>query len=137
MIIIKDLPSELDILSKIIPSIMSEIKALSLSEEDCFNIKLSLEEALTNAIKHGNKMNPALFVKLKIEYAHDKLTITIEDQGEGFDYQHLSDPSKDGNLHNTSGRGVFLIKNLMDEVNFFSGGRGIKMTKSCKKEAKT
>jgi len=111
---------------------MNKIKALRISEDDFFSIRLSLEEALINAIRHGNKNNPDLSVEVDVEYAKDKLIMQVKNQGEGFDFQHLADPTQAENLDKLSGRGIFLIRNMMDNVEFTGQGRVIKMVKLLK-----
>ena len=67
-----------------------------------------------------------------IEMKGNRLTIKVTDEGPGFDFKNIPNPTKADNLEKFSGRGVFLIKRLMDEVDFFAGGRGIKMVKYLK-----
>jgi len=128
MIISEKLPSRLEVIPEFIRESIEKIKHLTI-EEDIFNIRLSLEEALVNAIKHGNRLNPNLSVEVNIETDDDRLTITVKDEGEGFDFNNVTDPTKGRNLKKFSGRGIFLIRNLMDKVDFFDCGRGIKMVK--------
>jgi len=132
MIISEKIPSRLEVIPGLLSALMERIKHL-LTEEDAFHVRLSLEEALVNAIRHGNKLNPDLSVELTIEAKDNYLTIKVKDQGEGFDFSKIPDPTKSTNLHKPSGRGIFLIKNLMDDVDIFDSGRGIKMTKFLKK----
>ena len=132
MLISEKLPSQLKAVPQFVLKVVNDLKALSLSEKEIFNIRLSLNEALINAIKHGNKLNPDLSVAVKIQTQGDYLTIEIKDEGGGFDFNHLPDPTRQENLLKTAGRGVFLIRNLMDRVDFFDQGRGIKMVKLLK-----
>jgi len=133
MIISEKLPSRLEIIPEFIQTFMEKIKHLLLEEGDIFNIKLSLEEALVNAIKHGNKLHPNLSVEVNIEIQDDRLMIEVVDQGEGFDFKSIPDPTNEENLKKLSGRGIFLIRKLMDKVDFFDCGRRIKMIKFLKK----
>lgn len=133
MIISDKLPSKLEVIQEFLPAAIEKIKSQApFKEEDIFNIKLSLEEALVNAIRHGNKLNPALSVSVAIEMKDKRLTIKVTDEGQGFDFKNIPDPTKADSLKKLSGRGVFLIKRLMDEVDFFDGGRGIQMVKYLK-----
>jgi len=131
MVIFKRYPSDLKKIPEIINEIFLKIKKY-INEDDLFNIRISLLEALTNAIKHGNRFNRNLEVEVFLEIKKDKLIIKIHDKGEGFDYKNLKDPTEPDNLSKTSGRGIFLIKNFMDNVRFFDCGRGIEMVKSLK-----
>ena len=137
MIIQENIPSRLDTIPDFILSLKERLAHLSLKEEEIFHIQLCLEEALVNAVKHGNKLNPDLSVQVLVESQDDSLAITVIDQGKGFDFKNVPDPTVTDNLPKVSGRGIFLIKKLMDKVEFFDCGRGIKMIKSLKKEAKT
>ncbi|MFH1621829.1 MAG: ATP-binding protein [Candidatus Omnitrophota bacterium] len=133
MIISETLVSNLEALSKFIPLFLDKIKFLLIEKDEIFDIRLCLEEALINAIKHGNKMDPGLFVKVNVDVKGGSLIIEVKDQGEGFDFEKLLNPTQEENIKRTSGRGIFLIKRLMDKVEFFDGGRGIKMLKHFEK----
>ena len=135
MIIQEKIPSRLDAIPEFTLSLLGKLKHLSLKEQEIFNIQLSLEEALVNAVKHGNKLNPNLSAQVSVEAKDGSLIITVIDEGEGFDFKDIPDPTNIDNLQKPSGRGIFLIKKLMDKVEFFDCGRGIKMIKSLKKEA--
>jgi serine/threonine-protein kinase RsbW len=110
------------------------LKDIKANESDIFDIRLSLEEALINAIKYGNKFDEQLTVDIEFIHNHSKVTITIKDQGDGFDYHSLPDPTKEENLLKARGRGVFLIKHLMDKVEFNKKGNHLTMTKYLKGE---
>lgn len=135
MIVSETIPSKLEIIPEFISSLLEKIKVLPISEDEIFSIRLSLEEALINAIKYGNKLNQQLWVEINVEFKDKELIIKVKDQGEGFDFKNLPDPTKKDNLKKTFGRGIFLIKKLMDKVEFFDFGRGIKMTKFLKQES--
>ena len=128
----EEIPSKLEIIPKFVSNLTKRINALNISENDLFNIKLSLEEALVNAVKYGNKFNPQLFVELVLEANIDSLTIRIKDQGEGFDFRKVLDPTREENIEKISGRGIFLIKSLMDKVEFLDDGSQIIMVKFLK-----
>ena len=135
MRILEKIPSSLERISSLIPTIIERIRPLGIPEEEIFNIRLSLEEALVNAVKHGNKLNPQLTVEVKVELNSDKLVIEVKDQGEGFDFEKLEDPTKEENIEKIKGRGIFLIKNLMDEVIFKEKGTRVIMIKYLRREA--
>lgn len=132
MLIQKKIPSRLDVIPGFLSEFTQKLMPLGLSEEEVFNIKLSLEEAIVNAIKHGNKLDPSLYVEVTAEADNGCLTISVVDQGKGFDFENVADPTHNNNITKLSGRGVFLIRKLMDEVLYFDCGRGIKMIKFLK-----
>lgn len=102
-----------------------EVARPHVNEEDLYWAAMALREALANAIKHGNKLNPEkrVFVTIKLEEGQE-LTMVVEDEGEGFDPGKLSDPRSPENLLKESGRGVFYIRHFMDEVSFSRSARG-------------
>lgn len=128
----KRLDSKIELVQPFIRTVIDNLQHESLSDDDIFHIKLVLEEALINAIKHGNKLHPQLFVDVSINASHDRLEIVITDQGEGFDPNKVPDPTQEAQLSKTSGRGVFLIKKVMDEVQYFDEGRSVRMVKKIK-----
>ena len=128
-IISEKIPSKLEIITQSVDSLTQKIKEFGVSEKEIFNIRLCLDEALVNAARHGNELNPDLFVYVHVELKGRVLTLEVKDEGQGFDFKSLPDPTKNDNILKTSGRGVYLIRKLMDEVKFFDCGRGIKMIK--------
>jgi serine/threonine-protein kinase RsbW len=94
-------------------------------KEDFYGeILISMTEAVNNAIVHGNKLNKALKVKVTFEVVDDKvLRFTVEDEGPGFDYEHLPDPTAPENIEKPHGRGVFLMRQLSDRCEFLDQGR--------------
>jgi serine/threonine-protein kinase RsbW len=98
--------------------------------EDCtVNLPLVMDEALSNAIIHGNKRNENLKVHVRIYISSRRIVIQVEDQGEGFPTEGIDDPRRWKNIYKGSGRGIFLVKELMDNVRFEKGGRVIEMDK--------
>ena len=95
-----------------------------------FEIELALQEALANAIRHGCHSDPAKSVECRVTYeSTGDVLIVVRDPGPGFDFTHVANPLEDANLLRASGRGLFLIHQLMDDVRFASGGREIQMRK--------
>lgn len=96
-------------------------------------VGMALREALANAIKHGNQLNPDRRVHLEIRVdAPRELVLVVEDEGDGFDPVSLADPTDANNLLRSSGRGVYYMRHFMDEVRFQSGAQGgtrIELTK--------
>ena len=88
-------------------------------DEDCqYWIWLATQEALNNAIKHGNKMDSQKFVHFFMSIENSEFKIIVKDEGEGFDYKNLPDPTNPDNLLKTSGRGIFYMKSFMDRVEY-------------------
>ena len=129
MILEKSINLSLKDISSLIKTILKKLESHNIDEDSLFGIKLSLEEALVNAIKHGNKMDKNKSVSLKLVLDSEKLEIQIKDQGQGFNHKYLSLPTTKKNLEKPSQRGVFLIRKFMDRVNFYDGGSRIKMIK--------
>jgi serine/threonine-protein kinase RsbW len=126
------LSSKLDAVPVLMARVIDMLKETTFTEDERINVRLALEEAIANAIRHGNRMDAALTVEIIIEVNDTSFTATVRDQGQGFDVASLADPTAKENLMKTSGRGVFLMRQLMDSVDFFDGGRGIRMTKTLK-----
>ncbi len=125
----KTLSSQVKLIPSCATQLIDALQGLSFTPEDLFKIKLSFEEALANAIVHGNHSQPDLSVEIALRIKEDSIEIDIVNQGEGFDFGKLPDPTRVENREKLSGRGLFLIKNNMDQVFFFDQGRGITMIK--------
>ena len=89
---------------------------LNLSEDMKNNLAIAVTEAVGNAIKHGNKNDPAKKVALLIEYDKEKVIVRVSDEGKGFNPKELSDPLDPKNMFKESGRGIFILKSLMNNV---------------------
>jgi serine/threonine-protein kinase RsbW len=97
-------------------------------QEDAFgNVLIAVSEAVNNAIQHGNKDIPDAKVEMKVANQDSLFCIQVKDQGNGFAYQDLPDPTAPENLLKDSGRGVFLMKNLADEVEFVNTGSTVNL----------
>jgi serine/threonine-protein kinase RsbW len=114
--------------------LIDRLREMGVIDEIVFDVHVSFEEALRNAMLHGNKLNPVKTVAVETEITDEELMITIEDQGQGFDPAAVPDPTAEENLLRESGRGVYLIKYLMDEVHYTNGGRKVVMKKYLKKK---
>ena len=101
------------------------------NEEEVLQIAMAVREAAVNAVLHGNAYDPAKKVSLDFERTAGDLVITIRDQGKGLDPSKIPDPLAPENLLKTSGRGIFLIRSFMDDVqiNPSSAGTEIKLIK--------
>lgn len=100
--------------------------------DDSHWMSVAIRESVTNAVRHGNKLDASKRVVVRFEYAEPELTVTVEDEGEGFDVEGIPDPLAEENLLRASGRGIFFMKNFMDEVEYDfepSGGTRVRMVK--------
>ncbi|MCX7877638.1 MAG: ATP-binding protein [Ignavibacteria bacterium] len=89
-----------------------------LSENDYNKMMIGVTEIAINAIVHGNKENISKKVKLSVEYNSEKMIITICDEGEGFDYENLQDPTSPENIMDVHGRGIFIAKAMVDDLKY-------------------
>ena len=109
---------------RIVESFIDNVKEKFNVDDDLYgNIMVAITESVNNAMKHGNKLDKTKNVILSATCDENSLVIRVEDQGEGFDYDNLPDPTAPENLDKVGGRGVFLMKHLSDEVRFEDEGR--------------
>jgi serine/threonine-protein kinase RsbW len=94
----------------------------NISEDVYGNILVAITEAVNNAIYHGNKANPKKNIDIYFKSFPDRITFIVEDEGTGFSYDNLPDPTNPENIENPNGRGVFLMRNLADKVTFENNG---------------
>ncbi len=106
---------------------------MKFSEEERDSLAIAVTEAVNNAIIHGNKQDRRKRVNLRFDFEGEKLIVKIRDQGTGFNPDKISDPLAPENLLKESGRGVFILSTLMDEVKFnFDKGTEITLVKTRK-----
>lgn len=96
---------------------------LDLSDEVYGNVLVATMEATNNAIIHGNNSDPSKTVKIEMLLDNKELRVHIEDQGHGFDYSTVPDPTAPENLEKINGRGIFLMERLSDEILYLENGR--------------
>lgn len=117
------IPSILDNI-RIIESFIDNAKERFQLDDDLYgNIMIAVTEAVNNAIKHGNAGDKQKNVYLSLSLDYSLLRFTVKDEGGGFNYQNLPDPTSPENINKPGGRGIFLMKHLSDEVEFMEGGR--------------
>ena len=97
------------------------------SEDTFANMMTCLNEIAINAIVHGNKLDESKKVIVNAEVESKRVIWTVTDEGAGFDYDHLPDPTADENLENLTGRGVFIVKQLADQCIFNSRGNEVEL----------
>ena len=121
--------SEIKNIRKVSARIIESLAQYEMDDETLFDIRLCIEEAVRNAIVHGNRLNKKQHVIIDYWVDDDSLNVAVEDEGFGFDPAKVPDPKKSENMLRESGRGVFLIKRLMDKVEFNEKGNKIRMEK--------
>ncbi|WCT12304.1 ATP-binding protein [Mucilaginibacter jinjuensis] len=98
-----------------------------ISDDTFANMMTCLNEVVMNAIVHGNKMDENKKVIVNAEIDHKRIMWTITDEGDGFDYNNLPDPTAEENLENLTGRGVFIVKQLSDQCIFNASGNEVEL----------
>jgi serine/threonine-protein kinase RsbW len=124
-----ELPSDLALMNGVLEYLQERVAKLGLIKLECSNLFVALDEAFVNAVKHGNKSDPTKLVRITAELTPKEASFTVEDEGEGFDVREIPDPCDPANLFRASGRGVLLIYNIMDEVEYNAQGNRVKMVK--------
>jgi serine/threonine-protein kinase RsbW len=132
-----ELPSDLALMNGVLHYLLARVSKLGLIAAEGSNLYVALDEAFVNAVKHGNKNDPTKLVRIGAELSPKEACFTIEDEGPGFDVQAIPDPRDPANLFKSSGRGVLLIYNIMDEVEYNAQGNRVKMVKRPDRAAET
>jgi serine/threonine-protein kinase RsbW len=126
------LSSQVAIISPFVDQLMCFIARYCDLEESESEIELALREALVNAIIHGNQEDLQKRVYVTCRCTTDgEVSITVEDEGQGFEDTTVADPTTAENLQNSHGRGIYLMKAFMDEVRFEQGGAMVVLRKKC------
>ena len=123
------IPSDLAAARQIQGEIEQALQSVQFPETEIFAIKMAVEEALVNAIKHGNQMDPEKNVRVVYVAHAERFDVRITDQGPGFDPADVPDPTAPENLERPCGRGLLLIRYYMTEVSFDDRGTTIAMYK--------
>jgi len=126
------IPGEISRVREISSMLLKKLKAHKVSEDALFDIRLCVEETVRNAIQHGNPSDKKASVKINYRIEPGLFTIEVEDAGAGFDHNNVPDPTHDENLMKTSGRGVYLVRRLMDKVEYNKKGNKVKLIKYLK-----
>jgi serine/threonine-protein kinase RsbW len=110
-------------------AVVAAMQAAGYPEKDQFAVRLALEEALANGIKHGNRLDPARSVSLRYRVTPETVLAEVEDEGPGFDAGHVPDPLAPENLERPSGRGLFLMRFYMTWVRYNERGNRVTLCK--------
>lgn len=123
-----ELPSDISQLSVLEEEIDALVEKGLISDEVYGNVLVAATEAFMNAVNHGNKNQPDKIARIELSIHDDQLEICVHDEGKGFDHESLPDPTDPKNIEKANGRGIFIIKNLADEVDFDRNGATLKMS---------
>ncbi len=124
-----DLPSERGVSRLVTDDLLEQLGIHGWSPSDIFAIHLAAEEAIVNAIVHGNKLDPAKKVRVSCEVSAGRVCIQIDDEGEGFDPAAVPDCTLEERLDVPSGRGVMLMRSFMTRIEYNAKGNGVVLEK--------
>jgi len=122
------LASNIDSISEVESLIDEACEFHLLDEENFGNMLIAVTEAVNNAITHGNQLNPDKKVLLSLDSTSDNLIFVVSDEGKGFDFNNIPDPTLPENIENIRGRGVFLMNHLADSVSYNDIGSSVTLT---------
>jgi serine/threonine-protein kinase RsbW len=131
----RSLPSEVAAISPFVDKLMRLIRKCGCAAEGESDVEIALREALANAIVHGNHENPRKHVYVRFRCEPDEVSFAVKDEGRGFDLNKIADPTAPESTGAVHGRGVYLMRALMDEVRFEEGGVLVHMRKGARKSA--
>jgi len=123
------IPSDTNESRRFQEEIEKELRALQVTDQEIFALRLALEEALVNAIKHGNQMDRSRNVLISYRFLSDRFEIQITDEGTGFDPEDVPDPTAFENLERPCGRGLMLMRHYMTKVAYNERGNSVTMSK--------
>jgi serine/threonine-protein kinase RsbW len=124
-----ELPSDLTLMNAVLEYLLDRVAKLGLIKVEQSNLFVALDEAFVNAVKHGNRNDSSKLLRVTAELSAHEAIFTVEDEGDGFDVGSIPDPRDPANLFKSNGRGVLLIYNIMDEVEYSERGTRLKMVK--------
>lgn len=118
---------------KLVENFLADIFMKYDLDKKYFNkVYLCISEAVINSIKHGNKNDRSKKVSIEVTFDFHEIEVKVEDEGNGFDINNISDPTKEINLKSESGRGIFIIKTLTNQIEYNEKGNRIKFKIECK-----
>jgi serine/threonine-protein kinase RsbW len=122
------LPSELNIIEAAVGYLVARCRAYAFNGSRLnLNFRVGVTEALANAVLYGNQSDPAKLVRVEVALDPSRVVLNVVDEGPGFDPARVPDPTLPGNLDHTGGRGLFLIRKLMDEVQYSDRGNAVRL----------
>ncbi len=123
------IPSETGAGKRLLEEVLEQLAAQQWGDHDIFGVHLAMEEALVNAIRHGNRSDSSKRVYVHCKVSADRMWVEIRDEGPGFDPSSIPDPTDDENLENPSGRGIMLMRTFMSRVEYNERGNCVVMEK--------
>ena len=125
----RSLPSEVAAISPFVDRLIVLFRKCGCVSQGESGVEIALREALANAIIHGNHENPGKHVYVRCRCKPNEISIAVKDEGRGFDTNKMTNPTAPENIGSVHGRGIYLMKALMDEVRFEEGGAVVHMRK--------
>ncbi len=125
----RNIPSNPDICAKLMQSLVDALEDFGWAEREIFGIRMAMEEAIINAIRHGNRCSTDKMVLVQMSVNGDDFIGTVTDEGDGFDPEKVPDPTDEENLERCSGRGLALIDNFADEMQYNATGNSLTIRK--------
>jgi len=125
-------PSRIEAVDEVAAALAGVVSRSGIDENAAFEIDMAVREAVTNAVLHGNKEDETKFVEVIVKSSPSELEIRVHDEGFGFNPELIQDPTREENILKTSGRGIFFMRNFMDEVDWVirpEGGTTVRMLK--------
>lgn len=123
-----ELPSDLRVIEAAVTYLVGRCRAFSFDGSRLnLNFRVGVTEALANAVLYGNQSDPTKMVRVEVALDPRRVELQVVDQGAGFDPQEVPDPTIPDNLHRAGGRGLFLIRKLMDEVQYNERGNAVRL----------
>jgi serine/threonine-protein kinase RsbW len=123
------IPSDLASVQGVIDQISGLLASHPAPPREVMGIQLAMEEALVNAVKHGNQLDPSLTVRVSYRLLPDRFDVAIRDEGPGFDEADVPDPTAPENLDRPCGRGLLLMRHYMTSVRFVGRGNVVRMSR--------
>jgi len=120
-----EIPADIEAMAQVETLIDTVCTKLGVNEDFYGNVLIAVTEAVTNAIDHGSNKNKSLDVRVLVGDELKEFCFNIKDEGRGFDFLNLADPTAPDNILKENGRGIFLMRNLADDVVFEDGGRSV------------
>jgi serine/threonine-protein kinase RsbW len=124
-----ELPSDLKRVEEVEETILGQCQRYSYTDRDLFALKLALDEAFANAVKHGNLCDCDKHVRIKYRVTPRRADVVVEDEGPGFNPASLPDPTHDDHIESTHGRGILLMRAFMNNVVYSPSGNSVTLTK--------
>ncbi|HEV2884329.1 MAG TPA: ATP-binding protein [Pyrinomonadaceae bacterium] len=116
--------SRIEAVAEAAAAVSDFLSRAGVSDDVAFGIDMAVREAVTNAVLHGNKLDETKFADISLKFSPGVFEITVHDQGSGFNPNDVPDPTTEENILKTSGRGIFFMRNLMDEVEWTVDAKG-------------